>query len=147
MNSGVYSGSLVRAGMLCVLVLILTTAPMVAAGGADDYNEANALYRAGQYAEAVARYESLLAEGLRNGAAYYNLGNAYYKMGKIGRAILWYERALRLMPGDEDTKSNLRFVDALKADRDPEEDVNVITRFLVAAFAALSPSGLAEGMK
>ena len=107
------------------------------------YNEANGRYRAGKYAEAAQRYETALKQGVQNGHVYYNLGNAYFKAGQIGRAILAYERALKLMPGDADVVANLRFVDALKADKEPQGEENVVTRFLAGIYRALSADGLA----
>ena len=60
--------------------------------------EADDLYRNGQYSEAIAQYESVLASGLTSPELYYNLGNAYYRDNQLGRAILNYSRALRLRP-------------------------------------------------
>ena len=67
----------------------------------------------------------------------------WFKAGEIGRAILAYERALKLMPGDEDVLSNLRFVNAHKEDKGPEEDVNLLTRMLSSANRVLSANVLA----
>jgi len=131
------------ASAFSLLGLTLGALHAAAEGPARAFNEANAAYRAGEYAEAATRYEAVLAGGVRNGVVYYNLGNAYYKAGDIGRAVLSYERALKLIPGDGDARANLRFVDAVKVDRDPEEDSNVITRFILAVFASLSVSGVA----
>ena len=126
----------------CALVCALAGVTSAAEMDAVRYNAANALYRAGNYEAAIARYEALLAQG-QNGAVYYNLGNAYFKAGQIGRAVLSYERALRLMPGDEDVRTNLRFVNALEKDREPGGTVNVVTRFLGGIYGALSAAGLA----
>jgi tetratricopeptide (TPR) repeat protein len=68
---------------------------------------ANQDYEAGQYPEAVAIYETIIASGLHHSSIYYNLGNAYYKQGDIGRAILNYRRAARLEPRDADIAANL----------------------------------------
>lgn len=69
---------------------------------------ANHLYEAGQYGEAAAAYEALLATGVEDGRVHYNLGNAYYKAGDLGRAILNYRRAERLLPRDGDVAANLK---------------------------------------
>jgi len=98
-------------------------------GAARFYNEGNALYKQGKYAEAAAAYERALASGPRNGRVFYNLGNAYFKLNRIGRAILAYERAQRLMPGDEDVASNLQFANLLKLDKETEGEVNAVSRF------------------
>lgn len=68
---------------------------------------ANQDYEAGDYSQAAAIYESILASGLYHSSVYYNLGNAYYKQGDIGRAILNYRRAQRLDPRDGDITANL----------------------------------------
>ncbi len=74
----------------------------------DNYTQANELYAAGEYAEAAAMYETILAEG-KSAEVYYNLGNAYFKQGELAQSILAYERALRLEPRNKDAKHNLQF--------------------------------------
>lgn len=110
--------------------------------GADEraahYNTGNAHYRQGDYETAIAAYERVIAQGLHNADVYYNLGNAHFKAGKLGRAILWYERALKLDPDDDDTRANLRFANAQKADRDPEGDLDFLTRLLWGIYGAFS---------
>lgn len=133
---------------LGILLSILGSASGAPAGtaAAVGYNQANALYRKGDYAQAAAVYEEVLAQGVRHGAVYYNLGNAYYKAGELGRAILAYERAVRLRPDDEDVLANLRFVNALKTDREPEPEGNIVVRFLGRRYRSLSVDGLALGL-
>ena len=107
------------------------------------YNEANALYRQGEFREAASRYEEVVSQGVRNGNVFFNLGNAWFKAGEIGQAILAYERALKLMPGDEDVLLNLQFVNARKEDKSPEDDDNLLTRVLSSAYRVLSADVLA----
>ena len=64
------------------------------------YNEANALYRSGDFAGAHRLYREVAATGGRDARLFYNLGNASFKLGRLGEASLWYERAQRL-EGDE----------------------------------------------
>ncbi len=59
------------------------------------------------YRESAQVLESILADGLCNGAVYYNLGNAYYRAGDYGRAILNYRKAKPYLPGYPYLKSNL----------------------------------------
>ena len=129
---------------LLLLAALLGADGLASAGTAVDavYNEANALYRKGLYDEAAVRYEEALGQGVRNGTVHYNLGNAYFKAGDLGRAILAYERALSLMPGDEDLRTNLRFVNALKVDREPEAEDNVVVQSLSYAYRSLGADGL-----
>jgi tetratricopeptide (TPR) repeat protein len=91
-----------------LLLIILTTL----------FADANAQYAEGNYAEAAAQYEQILAERPSTGVAdlpsdyavvYYNLGNAYFKQGELAQSILAYERALRLKPSMKDAKHNLEF--------------------------------------
>ena len=119
----------VRISLFTLLIGLLSLRPAHADEAARLYNEGNALYRAGKYAEASEAYEGALTAGVRNGRIYYNLGNACFKMNRLGRAILAYERALRLMPGDEDVASNLQFANLLKIDKETDGEVNVLSRF------------------
>ena len=79
------------------------------------FTDANALYAAGEYAEAAEAYRALIteypAESNREALAYlqYNLGNACFKQGELAQAILAYERALRYKPNLKDAKYNLEF--------------------------------------
>lgn len=131
-------------GALTVLVFLLFAGASGAAEtGASIYNEANALYRQGEFKKAAGRYEEVVSRGVRNGYVFFNLGNAYFKAGETGQAILAYERALRLMPDDEDVLANLRFVNAVKEDKNPDEDVNLVTRILSSGYRLLSADVLA----
>lgn len=81
------------------------------------HNQANELYRQGQYQQAREQYLEVVAAGVRDPQVYYNLGNACFKAGRLGEAVLWYERALRLAPRDPDIRANLRFADELLPDK------------------------------
>lgn len=81
------------------------------------WNDANAAYIAGDYAEAVRGYEAIREQGLESDNLYLNLGNAYFKQHKIGKSILNYERALRLSPANEDVRYNLTVADAYVQDK------------------------------
>ena len=107
------------------------------------YNRGNEHYRAGDFDAAISAYERVIAQGLNNGEVYYNLGNAYFKNARLGRAILSYERALKLMPGDRDVLANLQFANAQKIDRETEDEINILTRFLQAVFAFFALDALA----
>ncbi len=139
--TGISSQVPVAWAVIAVLLFVGTagSAGTVAQG----YNEANALYRQGEFREAASRYEEVVSQGVRNGNVFFNLGNAWFKAGEIGQAILAYERALKLMPGDEDVLLNLQFVNARKEDKSPEEDDNLLTRVLSSAYRVLSADVLA----
>ncbi len=70
--------------------------------------DAEKAYSSKKYKDAIAAYESILAEGYVSYKLYYNLGNAYYKNNEIGKAIYNYELANKLKPNNEDIKTNLR---------------------------------------
>jgi len=73
------------------------------------FYKANALYEEGKYDEAINVYTALKDQGLESGNLYFNIGNSYFKKGELGKAILNYERAIKLIPGDSDLKSNYDF--------------------------------------
>jgi tetratricopeptide (TPR) repeat protein len=81
------------------------------------YQQGNALYQQGKYAEAATAYESILQSGYTGGEICFNLGNAYYKQGNMGKAILNFERALRFLPADDDVRHNLQLANLQIVDR------------------------------
>lgn len=83
----------------------------------DRYNQANGLYRQGQYQQARDQYLQVVGAGVRDPRVYYNLGNACFKAGHLGEAVLWYERALRLAPRDADIRANLHYAEQFKLDK------------------------------
>lgn len=82
----------------------------------DQFETANAAYADGDYATAIAGYESILAESMHFESEY-NLGNAHYKLAQWGPAILHYERAALLSPSNADLKTNLTLANAQIKDR------------------------------
>lgn len=82
--------------------------PEQPAGNADAcLAEANAAYRAARYQDAADAYGTLVEEGYRSHDLYYNYANALYRTAEFPKAILYYEKALRLKPGDRETRENL----------------------------------------
>ena len=73
----------------------------------DALNEAEELFRAGKFANALAVYENELKNHTGNPYIYYNIGNCYFKMGSIGLAVANYYRAFKLNPRDADIRHNL----------------------------------------
>jgi tetratricopeptide (TPR) repeat protein len=73
------------------------------------FKKGNQLYEKGNYDEAIKEYSRLPEQGFESGSIYFNLGNSYFKKGEPGKAILNYERAKRLIPGDNDLKSNYNY--------------------------------------
>lgn len=81
------------------------------------FEKGNALYRKGQYQQAVDVYESIIKEDKQQSAElYFNLGNSYYKLNKVAPSIYNYEKALVLKPHDSETLNNLKFAKKLTID-------------------------------
>ena len=78
---------------------------------------ANQHYESGDFAEAVAVYETITATGIQDSALYFNLGNAYFKAGDLGRAILNYRYAQYLDPRDSEIAQNLTIARLQTLDR------------------------------
>jgi tetratricopeptide (TPR) repeat protein len=99
-----------HAGTVLLLVGIGCVVSRSAVGQQAFFDEGNRLY------QALVSYERILTQGWKSGILYFNIGNAYFKLGELGNAILAYERALRLMPRDDDLRSNLDLARTLTAD-------------------------------
>lgn len=61
-----------------------------------------------EFRESAKVLESMVADGVSNGAIFYNLGNAYYRAGEFGRAILNYRKAKPYRPRDTLLEANLQ---------------------------------------
>jgi len=74
------------------------------------FDDGNNAYADSSWSKAIAKYDSILINGLHHSDLYYNLGNAYYKSEMLGQAIWAYEKGLQLEPNDNDLRHNLIFV-------------------------------------
>jgi len=85
------------------------------------FNVADGLYKNGKYDEAAAIYRALGADAASKlaVASRYNLGNSLYQKQDYKGAVQAYRDALRVAPGDEDTRRNLEL--ALRALKEQEE--------------------------
>ncbi len=91
-----------------LLVFILCIIQFASAQEAKvQFDQANQLYRNGEYQKASQTYEQILSTGVENASLYYNLGNSYYKLKDYPSALVNYERAKRLSPNDEEIEHNL----------------------------------------
>lgn len=89
-------------------LLLLGICLCFSAAKAQDFAaQAEPLYRAGQYAQALLHYEQALKNSPNNPYLYYNIGNCYFKMGSKGLAAANYYRAFKLRPRDPDIRHNL----------------------------------------
>lgn len=78
----------------------------------DPYAEADRLYKAQRYSEALMLYERIIEEDTHAAESYHNAGNICYHIRLYGRAIWYYRQALALNPGDEETINNLRLAES-----------------------------------
>ena len=81
------------------------------------FEQANQLYRNGEYQKAAGLYEQILLNGYENTVLHFNLGNTYFKLRRWPAAILSYERAKRLAPNDEDISYNLHLANLNVVDK------------------------------
>jgi Ca-activated chloride channel family protein len=84
-------------------------------------NLGDALYKSGKFDEAQARYEALAADARSPlaASARYNLGNTLFQKQDYAGAVRAYRDALRLTPGDADTRHNLEM--ALRAQQQQQQ--------------------------
>ncbi len=114
-------------GAALAMVMIMSL-PFAAQARQQEYvdslwNEANAAYAEGRWADAVGGYEMISSMGLESAVLYCNTGDAYYKDRNIPKAVLYYERALKLDPSYSDARYNLELVNSTIQDRiDPVPD-------------------------
>lgn len=107
------------------------------------FSQANTYYAEGNYAEAAAQYEQIIASTSDEmssdyAVVYYNLGNAYFKQGELAQSILAYERALRLQPSFKDAKHNLQFAQSRIVDNIEDTHSFFLSNWLKAVRNALS---------
>jgi tetratricopeptide (TPR) repeat protein len=105
-----------RTRVLLFLVVLLVQSSF-ADEAALQLEQANQLYRGGDFQNAAVMYEQIAKNGYEGASLYYNLGNAYFKLHNIPAAILNYERAKRLAPRDEDISYNLRLCNLRVVDK------------------------------
>ena len=93
-----------------LLLSFALVGPTMAKAPSMAMQEANELYRSGEYNAAQKAYEELLQEGFQAKELYFNLGNAYFKMEDWANAVLNYEKARVLAPQDRQVIENLALV-------------------------------------
>jgi tetratricopeptide (TPR) repeat protein len=101
------------AAALCrfwIVALVLVATHAFAIDPATDFNSANELYAKGQFADAAAAYEKILATGPVSANLLFNDGNAEFKAGNPGKAIAAFRKAELLAPRDSEIRANLAFV-------------------------------------
>jgi tetratricopeptide (TPR) repeat protein len=93
-----------------VLLLMFVAVTQVAFADESRFAKANKEFSAGDFKDAIADYEAMVATHEWSANLFYNLGNAYFRVHDFGRAILNYERALQIDPHHPEAEANLRLV-------------------------------------
>jgi tetratricopeptide (TPR) repeat protein len=102
------------------------------------FEQGNALYNDGKYAEAIDKYQRILDSGQHSSELYYNMANAHYKLNNVAPSIFYYEKALQLKPEDEEILNNLSYaqkmtIDAIEAQ--PEVGFSKYLKLLINYFS------------
>ena len=77
--------------------------------------DANKMYEASEYTEAINLYKKIETD-FRSPILFYNMGNCYFKTGNVPEAIVYYERSLKYDPENENTLANLKQANKLITD-------------------------------
>jgi hypothetical protein len=121
--------------VLIALIACLAIPTFVQAAAA--FDQANASFAAGRYADAISEYQAVLRNDGFSAPVLFNLGNAQYRAGHFGEAVLDLERAQVLAPRDAAVAANLHLAREKAGVSAPS--LNAAGR--VARF--VSPNGLA----
>ncbi len=101
---------------ISLLFLFLLSMLPSQAGTPELLQTAQEAYAKGEYAQALAVYDSLDQQAT-SASLLFNIGNCHMKLRDLPKAILYYERAIRLQPGADDIQSNLDFARSKVVDR------------------------------
>jgi hypothetical protein len=95
--------------LVCTLGFVLG-APFVHASDslAATFARGNAAFAHGDYASAIAAYETLVEAGIDDADVSFNLASAHGSLGQYGQAIRYFERTLRLRPGEDAARAGLK---------------------------------------
>lgn len=96
--------------LLSLPVVVVSNQAMAAADQQRLFQKANMAYSSGDFQQAIALYEEVVASQGFSANVLFNLGNSYAQAGQVGRAVLSYERGLRLAPDDADLQGNLQLL-------------------------------------
>ena len=90
-----------------------------------EFNLGDALYRQKKFEDAATQFENAASSEMNktnSAKAYHNLGNSLLQGGKIDESIKAYKDALRINPGDLDTKYNLSYAQMLKKKQEQQKN-------------------------
>ncbi|TYB75936.1 ion channel protein [Bizionia saleffrena] len=98
-------------------IIILFVSSLALAQSSALFEQGNALYNDGKYAEALDKYTAVLETSNKHSAAlYFNMANAHYKSNHIAPSIYYYEKAKQLAPNDTDIENNMAFAKNMTID-------------------------------
>ena len=127
-----------------VYILILFFFGSISAQNEKVFDQANALYNEGKFAEAIDRYEVILETDKHSAELYYNIANAHYKLNNIAPSIYYFEKALALKPNDKDIKNNLAFANNMRIDAIDNLPEVGLSRFIKKAINSLTYNAWAK---
>lgn len=93
-----------------VILFFLVVAAALPPAVATPFDEGNKHYEAGEFEQALARYDEAVAARVWTPNLFHNLANTAYRLKQPGPAILNYERALALEPAHPEARRNLELV-------------------------------------
>ncbi len=79
--------------------------------------DAEKLYKAGKYTEAVLAYDSIMKSDGTSAQLLFNMGNAYVKSDKLGAAMVCYQQAHALAPSNSTINDNIEYISGKIEDR------------------------------
>lgn len=119
-------------------ILVFSLSLNLGAQNSTLFEQGNTLYNDGKYAEAIEKYETILATKNHSAELYYNLANAHYKLNNVAPSIYYFEKALQLNPEDAEIKNNIAFARNMTVDAiDTVPEVG-FSRFIKSAINWLS---------
>ncbi len=128
-------------GCAVALLACVACTSAVRAGELDTvFEDGNHAYADGHFADAVASYQRLVDQGVRDPALLFNLGDALYRLDRLAEARLAWERALRRAPADADLADNLKLV-ITRLGLEPLPSPSWPERVLDAALGMTTPNG------
>ncbi len=91
------------------------------------YNLGGAMYRQKKYDEAIQQYQrsaEKTTDPVEKANSYHNLGNAYLQSQQYQESIDAYRQSLKLNPGDNETRYNMAYAQAMLKKQQQEQQQN-----------------------
>jgi tetratricopeptide (TPR) repeat protein len=127
-------------GFIVLVVVIFSFSSLFLRGdelSGETFDEANRLYEAGKYTEALKTYREIEQQGA-HWKLFYNMGNCYYKLNDFVKAKIYYLRAERLKSFDASIQKNIDIVNNKFSDKIPGEEPDFIGRVIKKIESAIS---------